>query len=66
MPDMHIAAASFVKMFFLNMSFIMPDMKSAVPSMPLSRTLPEKPSDTTTSASPIGTPRASILPIKFT
>ena len=47
------------------MSFIMPDMNFAVPSMVFSSTLPEKPSATTTSAPPSGTSRASMLPMKW-
>ena len=62
---MHKSAASLVSRFFLNMSFIMEAMKSAVPSIPLSRILPEKPSETTTSAPPSGTSRASMLPVKL-
>ena len=44
--------------------FIMPDMNFAVPSMVFRHTLPVKPSQTTTSTSPLGTSRGSILPTK--
>ena len=50
--------------FFRNISFSIPSSILATPSVSLRMTLPVKPSQTTTSTSPFGTSRGSMLPTK--
>ena len=58
------SAAILVLKFFMKMPLSWRVMYLMLPSMPLSRTLPVKPSVTTTSTSPLKTCEASTLPMK--